>query len=73
MSDTITPKQLAKKLIGDAEKVENAEIKKDMLESAEMIKYLVILLGKCADYIDANREYDLLPRLMIAVKDALKD
>jgi hypothetical protein len=68
-----TPTQLAKKLIEDAEKVKNAEIKKDMLESAETIKYLVVLLGECAGFIDANREYDLLPRFMRAVKEAMKD
>ena len=66
-----TPRQLIKKLNEHMDKVDDPTLRQDMQESAETIDYLLKLLKECAGYIEAVKEYDVPPRFIVAVHEAL--
>jgi len=66
------PRKIIAKLNADAEKVDDAAIKANMLEAAETVNYLLLLLHECADYIEGVKEYPEPPRFIIAVREALE-
>jgi len=71
MSNNSAPLKLAEKLKQEAESVENASVKKDVLEAAETIEYLIKLLQECAGYIEDFNEYEIPPRFIKAVREVL--
>jgi hypothetical protein len=67
-----TPQQVAKKLFEAAEKDANTALQQDLIEGAETIRYLLILLKECSHYIEGVQEYEQPPRILIAAREALK-
>ena len=72
MSETQNPNVVIAQLKADAEKVNDAAIKADMLEAAETMNYLLLLLNECVDYIEGVKEYPEPPRFILAVREALE-
>lgn len=71
MSPTLTPRQTIQKLKAAAEHLHDPALQQDLRQSAETIEYLLILLNECGNYIESNNEYNLPPRFIIAVREAL--
>lgn len=72
MSHTPTPRETIKKLKTASEQVNNPALQQDLIQSAETIEYLLALLRESASYIEDIKEYDLPPRFILAVREALK-
>jgi len=73
MPEYPNPKTIITKLSTDSEKVDNTDVKANMLEAVKSMEYLLILLKECADYIEGVREYPDPPRFIRAVREALNE
>jgi len=71
MSELPSPIQAAHQLLEHAAQSENPALQQDLRDGAEAIRYLLILLNECADYIESVKEYDEPPRFIKAVRDVL--
>ena len=72
MTEPLSPFQIAQSLIQTSETVNDAALQQQMREGAETVIYLLTLLNECANYIEDVKEYNLPPRFIIAVRDALE-
>ena len=71
MTTNSSPRQVARRLNQNSEKMADASVQQTMLDGAETIEYLLLLLKECASYIEDVKEYDRPPRFIKAVREAL--
>ena len=72
MADLPNPNTIIAQLNADAEKVGSAEIRTHLLDAAQSMGYLLILLKECTEYIEGVKEYPDPPRFLKAVEEVLK-